>query len=333
MRIVALAHQWIPQHCAGAEVMLHGMLRALVTRGHEVVVLLTRQDGEGHVLDGVRILPGAGDADIRQWIGDADVVVTHLENTPTATLLAKWQGKPLVQVLHNTMQVTRDWLHRGPVALAVYNSNWMRADFEQWAQADSRILPAGVVVRPPVNRAEYATTPGDCVTLINLRPDETSPGGAVMGKGAELFWQLAERMPDVKFLGVRGAYGAQLVRDLPNVEVLDHVPHHRMRDEVYARTRVLLMPSSYESWGRTAVEAMCSGIPVIAHPTPGLVESLGGAGTLLDRNDVGTWIEAIRALALPVYDVYSAAARRRALELDPTNDLARWCDAIESLER
>ncbi|WP_262928542.1 glycosyltransferase family 4 protein [Streptomyces sp. CBMA152] len=52
-----------------------------------------------------------------------------------------------------------------------------------------------------------------------------------------------------------------------------------MREHVYSRSRVILMPSLYESWGRVAVEAFASGIPVIAHTTPGLVESMGEAGS------------------------------------------------------
>ncbi len=83
------------------------------------------------------------------------------------------------------------------------------------------------------------------------------------------------------FLGVRGAYGRQVMPPprLPNCEVLDSVTGKEMRTHVYGRSRVMLMPSLYESWGRVAVEALASGIPVIAHPTPGLVESLGEAAS------------------------------------------------------
>jgi len=195
------------------------------------------------------------------------------------------------------------------------------------------------VCRPPVFAADYATTPGDCITLINLRPDETTRDGVTLGKGAELFWELAKLLPDQKFLGVKGAYGEQLVYDLPNVQVLDHVPHDQMREKVYARTRVLLMPSSYESWGRTAVEAMASGIPTVHHPTSGLLEAVGDAdigrnraGIGIDRNQAGLWSEALRLLANErIYNGFRKAALRRSAELDPTEDLNNWCDAVESL--
>lgn len=322
MRVLMLAHQWIPEHNAGAEVMVHAMLRALVARGHEVDVTLSRQTGEPYILDGVRVWPGR---DPKGLIPGAGILVTHLENTPVATLLGRWHRLPVVQVLHNTLDVTKR--HAPAAALLVCNSEWMHGDF---AQALGRDMPASLIVRPPVNAADYATTPGDMVTLINLRPDEESPGGVVLGKGAELFWQLAELLPDVKFLGVKGAYGTQMVRDLPNVEVIEHVPHDRMRDEVYSRTRVLLVPSNYESWGRVAVEAMSSGIPIVFHPTPGLMESVGLTGWPAQRDDPGEWIAAIREIER-AYPRWSQAARTRAAELDPTEDLNRWCDAIEAL--
>jgi glycosyltransferase involved in cell wall biosynthesis len=333
VRVLALAHQWIPEHCAGAELMLHGMLRALSDRGHSVVVRLSRQAGPSYLLDGVMVVPNGATANygLRDVL-DAEVVVTHLENTPAAATLGRLNGVPVVQVLHNTMPITREWLLREPPAFVVANSVWMQREVIGWFA--SRPRPRVIVVRPPVHAADYATTPGDRVTLINLRKMERNPGGLVMGKGVELFWRLAERMPDVQFLGVRGAYGSQLVCELPNVEVLPHVCHDQMRDRVYARTRVLLMPSSYESWGRTGVEAMCSGIPVIAHPTPGLVESLGEAGIFADRDDPDAWVQALRAL--DDSDRYLAASQRsraRAAELDPTDDLIRWCEEIEALGR
>lgn len=324
MRVLALAHQWIPEHCAGAEVMLHGMLRALAARGHDVLVVLSRQPGEPYVLDGVRVEHEWGRHHVIREVLAADVVVAHLESTPRAAVLGRLNDCPVVQVLHNTMRVTKDWLRRDPPALAVVNSQWMLDDIA----ADLR-SPA-IVVRPPVDVSEYRASPGDRVTLVNLRRMEAGPGGTVMGKGSEVFWALAERMPDLGFLGVTGSYGGQDIRSAPNVEVLDHVPANAMRDKVYARTRVLLMPSSYESWGRVGVEAMCSGIPVIAHPTPGLLESLGSAGIFVDRDDLAGWVRALRDLGDPVsYAAASARALARAAELDPTVDLDRWCDAVE----
>jgi hypothetical protein len=322
-----MAHQWIPVHNAGAEVMLHGMLRALADRGHEVDVTLSRQMHDvSYRLDGVHVWPGR---DPRTLLADADVIVAHLENTPAASLLGRWNHIPVVHVLHNTMQVTKDWAVSGSPSLLVANSEWMLADYTA-ALGDA--MPKAIVCRPPVQASAYATTPGDRLTLINLRRMEQSPGGAVMGKGSEVFWALAERMPDVGFLGVCGAYGGQDLRSLPNVEIVDHVPHHAMRDIVYARTRVLLMPSNYESWGRTAVEAYASGIPVVAHPTPGLVEACNGAGIFCDRDDLDAWETALRRLAWPdVYAASSAAARARSAALDPTEDLNRWCDAVEAL--
>jgi hypothetical protein len=131
---------------------------------------------------------------------------------------------------------------------------------------------------------------------------------------------------------VQGAYGRQVIPPVvpPNVTLAANTP--RIRDEVYARTRILLMPSEYESWGRTGVEAMASGIPVIAHPTPGLRESLGDAGIFVDRDDTAGWADAIAELSDP--DVYAQVSRRaaaRARELDPAEDLETWRAAVESL--
>ena len=323
MRVLMLAHRWTPAHNAGAEVMVQAMLRALVERGHDVDVTLSDQSGEPYVIDGVRVWPGR---DPKALIPGAGILVTHLQQTPTAMMLGRWHRLPVVQVWHNNLDVTKRWA--SGAALGVANSEWMWWDFDPFEEQ----TPPMIVVRPPVVAADYATTPGDRVTLINLRPDETSPDGVVLGKGAELFWRLAEMLPDVQFLGVKGAYGEQMVRDLPNVEVIEHVPHDRMRDEVYARTRVLLVPSSYESWGRVAVEAMSSGIPVVAHPTPGLKESCGRDGIYAHRDRIDQWLSQLDWLLEPdMWQLMSEAARCRAAELDPTEDLNRWCDAVEAL--
>ncbi|WP_433364020.1 glycosyltransferase family 4 protein [Streptosporangium sp. CA-115845] len=297
--------------------MVLAMLHALVDRGHEVDVLLSQRHPEitsSYEIGGITVHPHRGKEDPFRFLADTDVIVTHLENTPRAAALGESYRIPVAKVVHNTFTATRGQLKRG-ISLAVYNSEWMAEEF-----AD---LPVdSVVVRPPVAVADYATTPGDCITLINLYEP----------KGPKTFYALAERFPNLRFLAVHGAYGHQVLRDLPNVEHVEHLDGDRMRDAVYARTRILLMPSDYESWGRAGVEAMCSGIPVIAHPTPGLRESLGEAGIFCDRRKIDDWEAAINSLLKPrAYAAASKKAKARAAELDPAEDIERWIAAMEIL--
>lgn len=326
MRIVARLHGYPPRHNAGAEWMVHSQLRALVERGHDVSVWLSRytDDKADYDLDGVQVVPLQSRLDAASAIRRADVVVSHLENVPSAGALARGYGKPLAVVCHNThLQSFREMA--AGCELAVFNSQWMKREAELFfAEYPKGVRPArDVIVRPPVFADEYRTKPGKKVTLVNLN----------LEKGGALFEKLARRMPDVEFLAVVGAYGEQIVPDLPNVEVIDHMCGHEMRDAVYGRTKILLMPSSYESWGRAGVEAMASGIPVIAHPTPGLCESLGEAGVFIDLHDVDGYEMAIRKLLSnrPEYGLVSKRARARSAELDPAGDLATWCDAVEAL--
>lgn len=318
MQVLAMLHLFPPHHNAGAERMVLAMLRALVERGHEVDVLLSQRHPEitgPYELHGIRVHQHRGKEDVFAFLPSTDVIVTHLENTPRATALGESYRVPVVKVVHNTFPATRSQLQRG-VSLAVYNSEWMAAEFAD-VEVDS------VVIRPPVSLAEYETVPGDCITLINLYEP----------KGPKTFYALAERFPKQKFLAVRGAYGPQVIRrDLPNVEHVDHIDGDHMREQVYARTRILLVPSEYESWGRVGIEAMCSGIPVIAHPTPGLKESLGDAGIFCDRRKTDDWEAAINTLLKPrAYAAASKKAKARAAELDPAEDLDQWVSAMETL--
>lgn len=316
-----------PEHNAGAEHMLVSMLRPLVERGHQVEVWLSRygQAREAYEYRGVQVMPLQSRLDFGAAARRADVLVSHLECVPSAGSLARGYGKPLVVVCHNTHRATFRDVAAGQTALAVYNSRWMEREAEMFfAEYPKSIRPAGsLVVRPPVFAADYAARPGEAVTLINCNTE----------KGGRVLEALARRMPEQQFLAVRGAYGEQVLPDLPNVEVVEHVDGADMRERVYARTKVLLMPSSYESWGRAGVEALASGIPVVAHPTPGLCEALGEAGIFVDRSDVAGYEAVLRKLlGTPAeYRLAAKRAKARSAELDPTAELAAWCEAIETL--
>ncbi|KAA6215530.1 glycosyltransferase [Streptomyces albofaciens JCM 4342] len=328
MSIEARVYGYPPAHNAGSEWMLHSMLRPLAARGHRVTVWLSHPGTieKSYEIDGVRVVPFQEGMDFAAHAQKADVLLSHFENVPLVAGLARANSKPLAVICHDNFH--NSFHNAAGADLVVYNSEWIRRDGEIfYAGYPPEFLPKrSIVVRPPVLAEEYRTEPGDCVTLVNLNPD----------KGGELFWQIAAWTPEWHFLGVRGAYGQQIMPPprLPNCEVLDGVPGQQMREHVYSRSRVVLMPSLYESWGRVAVEAFASGIPVIAHPTPGLVESLGEAGTFAYRDDLNAWIHALTSLRDPaIWSRLSQRAKARSRELSAAPDVDLWCDAIEALAK
>ena len=136
---------------------------------------------------------------------------------------------------------------------------------------------------------------GDCITLVN----------ANINKGVQQFLDMARKLPDRRFLGVLPYYGERQVPIAPsNVE---WVPFNDDIRTILKRTRILLVPSYYESFGRIAVEAMLNRIPVIySKPNPksvypggsteGLDEWIQPVGIGCDRDTIDEWVTAIRSL-------------------------------------
>jgi hypothetical protein len=313
--VLAHVHRYHPGHNAGAEAYLHAVLVDLLARGWEVQVVHTEPLPEAYTFRGVPVVPDPGDRALAGLYSWADVVVTHLHSTRRAVAWCR-RGRPLVHLVHNHRALVNARVAPGDVDLAVWNSAWV----EREHAAGYGHVP-GLVVRPPVRAADYATERADryeqgYTTLINL---------AVV-KGGALFWPLAEARHDLDFLGVVGSYDLQQVPDpLPdNGLVIENTPDLR---EVYRATRVLLMPSHYESWGRCAVEAMASGIPVVCSPTPGLVEATTlndgePAALYADPGVPAEWLAALERLDDPdEYDAWSRRSLARSAELDQATAL------------
>jgi len=63
---------------------------------------------------------------------------------------------------------------------------------------------------------------------------------------------------------------------------------------LYNAASLLLLPSHYEGFGLTAIEAMACGTPVLASDSSSLPEVLGTTGLLLPPDDEEAWVAAIR---------------------------------------
>jgi len=217
----------------------------------------------------------------------ADVVITHLDRTGKAINLCRNHEKKLIHLIHNTRYNSMIVDVNGKNQSCIYNADWVGADLNYKMQS--------CVFHPAVNYKDYQVeVTGDFITLMNC----FGP------KGGQILIDIAKAMPDRNFIGMMG-YGNQVVGTEKNIMYLDNTADARA---IYAKSRIVIMPSEYESFGRVAIEASASGIPVVCSTTPGLHESLGwgekkkGAGVFIKNlSDISEWVAAIEKLDDPEY--------------------------------
>jgi glycosyltransferase involved in cell wall biosynthesis len=292
LSITVYVHMYPPIHCAGSEVTVHAALRALAARGHDVKVIADRTP-ESYEYEGVKVfaLPKTQfhHSTVREIAADADILMTHLDNTSLAMGLHVDLQKPLVHWIHNHAQLGYWNVPPFKAQLVVFNTHWIAAN-EKWK---GQPWPGrSIVIHPVIEPEKYRCKPGTKITFCN--PTE--------GKGVYTVHKIAEAMPDYEFLIVEGIYGEQVAPPHlneewearhPNIEHMRNTPDFR---EVLRKTKVLLMPSNYESFGRCAVEATCAGIPVVVHPTQGLWEALGD-GRPYPATDTMYGVEGVKVIA------------------------------------
>lgn len=191
-------------------------------------------------------------------------------------------------------------------------------------------------IRPLMHREKIEITEpfqGDCITLVN----------ANQNKGVHVFIDLAKRMPDRKFLGVIPYYGEKQLPPSPgNIE---WVPFDDDIRNILKRTRTLLVPSYYESFGRIAVEAMLNRIPVLyskpveksLYPggsTEGLEEWIRPAGIACERENTESWIDAIKTLDdEETYTQKGQASREHIEAMNIFSEATRIAGLVEDFSR
>lgn len=289
MHLVANVHmfphpnpRW--DHRAGAEMFMYRLLDEFCKRGHTATVIVNNQKIEPDWLGHIRLLPVQDNAE--EFV-KADVLLTHLDYSQHTMDLATFWNKPCVHIVHNHTSVDRFQLWRKS-DLFVFAANWLLAECKD------RV--AGyhcTVCYPQVPVLEYRSkTPlseRNAVLLSNLNEN----------KGGDLLQFVAHELPDVKFIGIQGAYGDQRfsAQRLPNVELVPHTPNVQ---QYYDRARVVWIPSRYESFGMVAAEALHANIPVACTATPGLLECVGLEGAYLvplDKRDfLNYWIPQLQTL-------------------------------------
>jgi glycosyltransferase involved in cell wall biosynthesis len=159
--------------------------------------------------------------------------------------------------------------------------------------------------------------------------------------------RVAARLPDVEYViaGARhnsindrmlnGALGVNGTRK--HVQMVGHVPWQKLAD-LYRRASVFVMPSYYETFGISVIEAMAFGLPVVATKAGGLPEVVedGVTGILVPPGDSEALGDALLRLLLdPDLRARMGQAGRERVRSEFTVDriVAQTLDVYQSVIR
>ena len=201
---------------------------------------------------------------------------------------------------------------RRQLAAVITNSRFMVDRIQNlWS------MPCDLVYPVPDSKPFYPDNPGGpFITFFNPLPHKG------LGVAHTL---VTSRFPDRPFLFVEGFidpadHGISLTRS-------GNLVHARRSPDIatiYSMSRIVIIPSQWEEpFGRIALEAMLSRVPVIASRTGGLPESVGDGGILIDDYaSVDRWVEAIEALSDPKERRRTIAAGKRHVKRFSLDDQA-----------
>jgi glycosyltransferase involved in cell wall biosynthesis len=301
-------------------------------------------------------------------------VVEHPEWGAEGWMFAALRTKPTVAHLHTPLALLREYDERIEVDRAYRWSSYL----ERFAvrRADGVTSPSRLLVR---TLQELGWLPKVDVEIIPYPVDwprwnhvETSPeipprvlflGRLEPRKAPELLVkalaliQKEVSQAEVLFVGANTKSGGANTKsengpsyidqamkplgDLRGCHFVDHVPRHELA-HFLATSRVLAMPSWFESYGMVASEAMAAGRPVVVTSTSGVAELIEGtqAGRIVPPGDPVALADAL--LPFLKDSLYATKSGEKAREVvrdgqDPDKIAARrevlYAQVITSFKR
>lgn len=329
MTIVGISHGYPPLWNMGGEVSLH---RTLASLKEEVVVLTSTE--KDYSFEGVKVKqvntpnvlninssPGPIAEQLKQL--NARVVIGQSELSLPAVLAARAAGAISIINVHAPPKYGRS-IRQAVIQAdyAIYNTE---ASAKEWGE------PNAIVLHPPISKIPNSiSTNGDAYTVLS----------SLLNKGINVVIELAKRYPNKRFIVVRSpaepTHGLadleEIASEIPNLELHPRVPPEEVY-KYFEQTRILLVPSRYETYGMSAIEAAGYGIPCVHVDTPHVREGIGEAAVLVSPSveETARGIELIESN----YQAYSEAARARAewLQDRQSQELEKFEDFIANVQR
>jgi glycosyltransferase involved in cell wall biosynthesis len=311
----------------------------LQRRGHQVVFMILQIPKEGvngGTYRGFRFMHYSAGA---SFLESSQVwICPHAPALPYVRALnGRGYNRPIVATCHydgNYLAITTNNPGRNVrwVEMLLFINNVMEPNFRKNIVPWPPNVTKTGTVRPILHEEKILITEpfqGEYITLVN----------ANQNKGVAQFIEIARKQPTRKFLGILPYYGNLDVPDAP--DNIKWIPFDDDIRNILKETRILLLPSYYESFGRIAVEAMLNGIPVLYSKTNPNSKYPGGStegveswikpvGISCHREKVEEWIHEIEVLDSPeVYSTRSAECREHIKAMDLFNEGSRIAKIVE----
>jgi glycosyltransferase involved in cell wall biosynthesis len=312
----------------------------LQRRGHTIVFLTIRVPPagvQGGIYRGFRYMHYTAGA---SFLETSDIIVCpHSPILPDVRKAnARGYNRPILATCHfdgNYTAITGN-LNNSWKEMLMFINRTMEPNYRKNIAPWPSSIVRTEVVRPIMHRDKIVIQEefhGEYITLVN----------ANRNKGIHVFFDIAKKMPERKFLGILPYYGELMVPPAPpNIDWLGFDDDIR---NILKKTRILLVPSFYESFARIAVEAMINGIPVLyskpakksPYPggsTEGIQEWIGDAAIACEREVTQEWVDAIQSL--DDEEAYSKMSEKSKEHIDSLNlftEASRIASVVETFSR
>ncbi len=331
---IALTSLYLPSGSKiGVGYQVHALANALVGRGHQVTVF-SQTGASPDSRHEVIVVPSGGRLRTfgfawnlrRQDFRRFDVLNAHgddwfLWGCKRPHHVHTFHGSCLAEALHARGLTTR--ARMAALALCEYSAAALAdelvtvsANTRHYLPFVKRVIPCGVDLQAFFPGGEKSDAP----SLLFVGTMHGRKRGAML---LDLFQrQIRPQVPNAEFWAV-----CESPVEGPGVRWLGRIPAETLTD-LYRRAWAFCLPSTYEGFGVPYIEAMASGVPVVASPNAGAREvTQEGRAGLIVRDD---------ALAETLVRVLTDAALRerlRAAGLERAQDFGwdRVCAQYEAL--
>lgn len=278
----------------GVSAHINDLAIALIKGGHEVSVLAPAESDEG--LPNFVVSAGQPRAvkyngsvarlsfgpvtarKVSKWIeeGQFDVLHVHEPLAPSLSVLAVWAAKgPIVATWHSSVDKSRMILSLAKLAQTAMEKISARIAVSEAARTtlinhvggDAVIIPNGVDTSAFIDAEPLEGWPGPGKALVFLgRVDEPRKGLAIL---LEAFPKVREVFPNLRLLIAGPGDPEELIDEVPLMHrnAIVHLGKisNDEKPDVFASGSVYVAPNTGgESFGIVLLEAMASGVPVVA---------------------------------------------------------------------